>query len=212
MANIIPSTLAREGWVLEDPPTPHIERPAGCSKENQGCAPDCVQKRRGQLTANRSATCERCECMMCYVCANPINRWLSPSGQTIETVTTHTEPRFTFAYNPFDDDMKRMRRTLILEPTLTHAWFRATRQCCNSSGLVVDVGGTQQHKLSRRVFFRDFHAIVLVYDLTNRKSRDNLNKWLREAIDDGAALLPRFLGNGGGGDGHIRGIVGGRTA
>ena len=141
MANIIPSALAREGWVLEAPPTPHIERPAGCSKENQGCAPDCVQKRRGQLTANRSATCERCECMMCYVCANPINRWLSPSGQTIETVTTHTEPRFTFAYNPFDDDMKRMRRTLILEPTLTHAWYRATRQCCNTSGLVVDVGG-----------------------------------------------------------------------
>ena len=64
MANIIPSALAREGWVLEEPPTPHIERPAGCSKENQGCAPDCVQKRRGQLTANRSATCERCECMI----------------------------------------------------------------------------------------------------------------------------------------------------
>jgi len=60
----------------------------------------------------------------------------------IETVTTHTEPRFTFAYNPYDDDMKRMRRTLILEPTLTHAWFKATHQCCNSSdGLVVDVGG-----------------------------------------------------------------------
>ena len=48
---------------------------------------------------------------------------------------------------------------------------------------IVDVGGTQQHRLSRRVFFRDFDAIVLVYDLTNRKSRDNLNKWLKEAIE-----------------------------
>ena len=63
-------------------------------------------------------------------------------GQTIETATTRTEPRFTFAYNPYDDDMARMRKRLILEPMLTHAWHEATWRCCNRTrGLVIDVGG-----------------------------------------------------------------------
>jgi hypothetical protein len=63
-------------------------------------------------------------------------------GQTIETLSTRTEPRFIFAYNPFDDDMARMRKTLILEPTLTSAWHEATHRCCNESrGLVIDIGG-----------------------------------------------------------------------
>ena len=66
--------------------------------------------------------CERCECQLCAICAKPANRYVSPSGQEIETVTTRTQPRFTFAYNPYDDDMSRMRKSAVLEPTLTHAW------------------------------------------------------------------------------------------
>ncbi|KAL1496868.1 hypothetical protein AB1Y20_014452 [Prymnesium parvum] len=141
MASIVPSHLSREGWRLEAPPTPHIERTARCSKERQGCLPDCVH-RRPRLLANRSSVCERCECSLCFVCAYPVSLYTSPSGQAIEAITTHTQPRFTFAYSPYDDDMKRMARTLILEPTLTHAWFAATHRCCNGTdGLVVDVGG-----------------------------------------------------------------------
>ena len=71
-----------------------------------------------------------------------VNRWTAPSGQTVHTFTTRTEPRFTFAYNPYDDDMARMRKRLILEPMLTHAWHEATWRCCNRTrGLVIDVGG-----------------------------------------------------------------------
>lgn len=29
-----------------------------------------------------------------------VNRWTAPSGQTVHTFTTRTEPRFVFAYNP----------------------------------------------------------------------------------------------------------------
>ena len=91
---------------------------------------------------NRTSVCMRCECQLCSICSKPANRYTSPSGQEIEAVTTRTEPRFVFAYNPYDDDMARMRKTLILEPTLTHAWHEATHRCCSETkGLVVDVGG-----------------------------------------------------------------------
>ncbi len=153
----IPLALHREGWRLETPPPPQLEKTAKCSKDTeQGCRPDCLRKPRrhanrgvrqpGRLP-NASAAgaidvCERCECALCAICSKPSNRWTSPSGQVIETVTTRTEPRFTFAYNPYDDDMRRMRKTMILEPTLTHAWYEATAACCNrTGGLVIDVGG-----------------------------------------------------------------------
>mmetsp|Transcript_384 Transcript_384/g.596 ORF Transcript_384/g.596 Transcript_384/m.596 type:complete len:377 (-) Transcript_384:217-1347(-) len=71
-----------------------------------------------------------------------VDRWTSPSGQTLHTFTTNTEPRFVFAYNPLDNDMARMAKTWVLEPALTLAWHDATRTCCrDGSGLVVDVGG-----------------------------------------------------------------------
>ena len=35
-----------------------------------------------------------------------------------------------------------MRKTQVLEPTLTHAWHEATAKCCREKrGLVIDVGG-----------------------------------------------------------------------
>ena len=92
--------------------------------------------------ASQKRVCDRCECQLCPTCSKPANLWTSPLGQAIETVTTRTEPRFTFAYNPYDDDMARMRKTMILEPMLTHAWHEATSKCCNQTGgLVIDVGG-----------------------------------------------------------------------
>ena len=102
-------------------------------------------KRHGSQSAGGVGSwgaCERCECQLCAACSRPANLWTSPSGQAIETITTRTEPRFTFAYNPYDDDMARMRKTFILEPMLTHAWHEATARCCNETqGLVIDVGG-----------------------------------------------------------------------
>jgi len=71
-----------------------------------------------------------------------VNQWTSPSGQTVESVTTMTEPRFTFSYNPLDKDMIRMRKMHILEPSLTFAWYEQTAKCCRQpNALVVDVGG-----------------------------------------------------------------------
>ena len=74
-----------------------------------------------QAKHNASAVldlCARCECALCMICAKPRNRWTSPLGQTLESVTTNTDPPFTFAYNPNDADMQRMREQLVLEPVL----------------------------------------------------------------------------------------------
>ena len=46
------------------------------------------------------------------------NRWTAPSGQTLLSFTTRTEPRFIFAYNPLDMDTDRMARKGVLEPAL----------------------------------------------------------------------------------------------
>lgn len=168
MASQVPPALSSQGWVLEEPPMPHIERPAGCTKERQACAPSCVEKRRGQLALNRSATCGACppptgwptptlspyrnwcrslrvhallhllqahksldlalgpgaympspatsitpRCVSCahHPCHYPVSApadapgdsttfTAHPCPQIIESVTTRTQPRFTFAYNP----------------------------------------------------------------------------------------------------------------
>ena len=47
---------------------------------------------------------------------------------------------------------------------------------------LLDVGGSQSHQNSRHVFYNNFHGIVLVHDLTNRKSQLNLEKWLAEVF------------------------------
>ncbi|CAF4211938.1 unnamed protein product [Rotaria sp. Silwood2] len=46
-----------------------------------------------------------------------------------------------------------------------------------------DVGGSVQHKNSRSsMFYDEFNGIILVSDLTNRQSYDNLKEWLYEVI------------------------------
>ena len=81
-----------------------------------------MQKRDLRLAKHNAsavqALCARCECALCMICAKPRNRWTSPLGQTLESVTTNTDPPFTFAYNPNDADMQRMREQLVLEPVL----------------------------------------------------------------------------------------------
>ena len=70
------------------------------------------------------------------------NRWTAPSGQTVHTFVTRTEPRFVFAFNPLDNDMARMARKGVLEPGMTLAWHDTTHACCrDAQGIVVDVGG-----------------------------------------------------------------------
>ncbi|XP_061393269.1 rab-like protein 3 [Musca vetustissima] len=45
-----------------------------------------------------------------------------------------------------------------------------------------DVGGSLSHKNSRSVFYAPTDGIILVHDLTNRKSHNNLRDWLYEIL------------------------------
>ncbi|XP_075155544.1 rab-like protein 3 isoform X2 [Haematobia irritans] len=45
-----------------------------------------------------------------------------------------------------------------------------------------DVGGSLNHKNSRGVFYTSADGIILVHDLTNRKSHSNLREWLFEIL------------------------------
>uniref|UniRef100_A0AAG5D365 Rab-like protein 3 n=1 Tax=Anopheles atroparvus TaxID=41427 RepID=A0AAG5D365_ANOAO len=46
-----------------------------------------------------------------------------------------------------------------------------------------DVGGSISHKNARGVFYIPTHGIILVHDLTNRKSQENLQQWLVEILN-----------------------------
>lgn len=46
-----------------------------------------------------------------------------------------------------------------------------------------DVGGSISHKNTRGVFYNSVHGIVLVHDLTNRRSQDNLQSWIAEIVN-----------------------------
>lgn len=45
-----------------------------------------------------------------------------------------------------------------------------------------DIGGNKTHAIARHIFFHNYHAIILVHDLTNSKSKLNLKKWLAEVM------------------------------
>ncbi|CAN7989298.1 unnamed protein product [Ixodes hexagonus] len=45
-----------------------------------------------------------------------------------------------------------------------------------------DIGGSSSHRSARAVFYHSFHGLILVHDLTNRKSHENLRKWLAEVF------------------------------
>ncbi|KAK2177729.1 hypothetical protein NP493_582g01034 [Ridgeia piscesae] len=46
-----------------------------------------------------------------------------------------------------------------------------------------DIGGWSAHRNSRSIFYNPTHGIILVHDLTNRKSQQNLHKWLAEILN-----------------------------
>lgn len=45
-----------------------------------------------------------------------------------------------------------------------------------------DIGGSRSHSIARKIFFHSFHGIILVEDLTNKKSEINLKRWLGQAL------------------------------
>ena len=108
------------GWQLHRPPLPKIYTPSSCAGTPAACEAATCMTKKVLLRAKHNKTfadelCDRCECSLCLVCAKPVNRWTSPMGQTLETVTTRTAPPFTFAYHPADADMQRMREQHVLE-------------------------------------------------------------------------------------------------
>lgn len=46
-----------------------------------------------------------------------------------------------------------------------------------------DIGGSSSHRNTRSIFYNPVHGIILVHDLTNRKSELNLQKWLQEVLN-----------------------------
>jgi len=53
-----------------------------------------------------------------------------------------------------------------------------------------DVGGWASHAQGRSVFYNQVNGILLVHDLTNRKSELNLRKWLIEVLNKDSKELP----------------------
>ena len=56
-----------------------------------------------------------------------------------------------------------------------------------------DVGGWSAHVDARSVFYHQVNGIVLVHDLTNRKSQQNLKKWLHEVVEKSQLLSSSSL-------------------
>lgn len=48
---------------------------------------------------------------------------------------------------------------------------------------LLDIGGSLSHKNTRSVFYNPTNGIILVHDLTNKKSHENLQRWLYEIIN-----------------------------
>ncbi|XP_022081684.1 rab-like protein 3 [Acanthaster planci] len=49
-----------------------------------------------------------------------------------------------------------------------------------------DIGGSVNHANSRHIFYNPVNGIILVHDLTNRKSHANLRLWLSEVLNRGS--------------------------
>ena len=145
----LPLALHMNGWVLNGTAVVNnVERAKiVCAAGKPGCAPvACKVHVKGTVHSKGTrlvdqSVCERCECSLCSACAVPKTVWTSPSGQRLETTTTGTHPRFTFAYQPLDWAMNTMHASRMIEPGLTRAWLEQTRECCRTTGgLVIDIG------------------------------------------------------------------------
>jgi hypothetical protein len=47
----------------------------------------------------------------------------------------------------------------------------------------IDVGGSSKHKSSRNMFYHQINGIILVHDVSNRRSYYNLWNWVSEIIE-----------------------------
>ncbi|XP_051174355.1 rab-like protein 3 isoform X1 [Leptopilina boulardi] len=57
-----------------------------------------------------------------------------------------------------------------------------------------DIGGSQSHQNTRSVFYNNTNGIILVHDMSNRKSQQNLRKWLQEVLNkDGNSLKSKSI-------------------
>lgn len=59
-----------------------------------------------------------------------------------------------------------------------------------------DVSGNLAHTTSRSVFFNNFHGVIFVHNLTNRKSLENIRGWSDEVLDgdqESGANVPLIL-------------------
>jgi Rab-like protein 3 len=65
-----------------------------------------------------------------------------------------------------------------------------------------DIGGSSGHRNTRSVFYNGVNGIVLVHDLSNRKSEANLHKWLLEIFNRGDGSTGMGGGGGSSGGGH----------
>jgi len=64
--------------------------------------------------------------------------------------------------------------------------------CCE----LWDISGNQAHRNSRNVFYSDYHALIFVHDLTNRKSLVNITQWAEEVLggdQESGANVPLVL-------------------
>ena len=48
-----------------------------------------------------------------------------------------------------------------------------------------DVGGSASHQNSRAIFYNGVNGLILVHDITNKKSFTNLRRWLAEVLGNG---------------------------
>lgn len=65
-----------------------------------------------------------------------------------------------------------------------------------------EVGGTQTYAAARPVFYEDFDALLLVYDVSNTKSYENLAVWLFELCTSIRLPSLRYWDRGGGSGGE----------
>lgn len=59
-----------------------------------------------------------------------------------------------------------------------------------------DIGASNSHTSSRFIFYSGVNGIIMVHDLTNRKSLQNLNKWMNEVINQDPNLSGVTVGSG----------------
>ncbi|XP_043658027.1 rab-like protein 3 [Drosophila teissieri] len=101
-----------------------------------------------------------------------------------------------------------------------HEFKEGTARQCPYFVELFDVGGSLSHKNTRSVFYTGIHGIILVHDLTNGKSQEQLLDWLYEIVNKegkdtyksrGSSMPPSpstplssFSSNTSGTDGHIR--------